>query len=202
MIQFSVSRAPSLPRGAATVPSKVAPQPLASTATLSPPPHPTSIPILASPPPPHSHRFIFAPHKVEPSLSSLRSLLGHRWTSSPTTFAVAHGHPGACVQGTRASTRLLVDDCSSCAKSPAWIAVPYVVARPAWLVREPMRDTGGGWGGGGSVCREAFVAPLCTPPQPPAPTAAARCTGTRAIRAAQEKKRPRMHPPPRYPAPR
>jgi len=47
-------------------------------------------------------------------MAAIRTKLGARWTSQPRDFVNAHGHPGACVGGTKDSIRLLVDDCSSC----------------------------------------------------------------------------------------
>lgn len=52
--------------------------------------------------------------QVEGSLAATSRGLGGAWRADPTHYVVAHGHPGACVAGTKAQTRLLVDACSSC----------------------------------------------------------------------------------------
>jgi len=81
-----------------------------------------------------SYFWIFGPHLATPAAHAARAKLGAAWQAQPDRFVTAHGHPGSCVQETKASIRLVVDADHSCKDSARAVAVPYVVSRPEWLV--------------------------------------------------------------------
>ena len=81
-----------------------------------------------------SYFWIFGSHLAAPAARAAKLKLGAAWQAQPERFVTAHGHPGSCVQDTKATIRLVVDADHSCKDSVHPMAVPYVVSRPEWLV--------------------------------------------------------------------